>query len=318
MRLPGLLGGLGAQALLVLAGGHRGNPTVLSLTCCPIEDSCLSETYCPMETRMTHERIRRAGADRGRRAGRPRDRARARTPRHPSRCSSSGAPRRRAAAGDRRQHPLHGADPRRGGWRSEVRAGAIDASWLMLQCESLARAAGGRARSRSACPTRAAGRPPQPDRAGVRAAGPPRGRDAAPPPALAVRARAEFATEIVGVDNGPTACVPSCGTGGRGRAGRARPLPRRRRRCAQHRAPRSGHPHARPRAPRGRRTALFRAPLWDVARRASARHLQRHPSRCRRALFLPAGRGRPLAATACTGIRGRAGGRLRPRSGCCS
>ena len=58
---------------------------------------------------------------------------------------------------------------------------------------------------------------------------------------------------------GPTACMPSAGWRA-GRTGRASPLPRRGGRCAQHRAPRSGHPMRGPDHLAEVVTALSRAP----------------------------------------------------------
>ena len=208
------------------------------------------------------------------------------------------------------------------GLEDEVRAGAIDAEWLMLRCDTLAQAASGMAAADRHA-HEAAERPPQPGRAGVRAAGSPGGRAAAASPLPGGRTRRVRHRGRVGRQRAGRRPRRAARRGQRGLAGRPCPLPRRGRRCAQQRPACARHSHARPRSPGGgRHGAVPRAPVGR-ARRLPARHLQRHAPRRPRAL--PARRpGRPLALRGVLGPRGRAGGGLRrgpddgtdpPRSG---
>ena len=176
-------------------------------------------------------------------------------------------------------------------------------SWLMLQCETLAAAAGGIADPGRAADA-ASRAPDQPGGAGVRAAGSPRAGAAATTCARSARRACELGTEVVGARAAaPTASRAVLRDAGPADAQRRpRPLPRRGRRRAQHRAARARHPDARARPPRGRPSRRCSARRSGTCSATAARHLRRRPPRG--AGPLPARRpGRPLALRRVLGAR---------------
>ena len=132
-------------------------------------------------------------------------------------------------------------------------------------------------------PDARAGRPHQPHRAGLRAAGPPR---AGPAPAPALAPRGARGAGLRGDRRPDRRRRRTCRAARRERcrACGARALPRRRRRCPQRRAAVARGSDARPRSPRGRRHRDVPRSALGRPRRAPLRHL-RHPA--------PRGAGRP-------------------------
>ena len=138
------------------------------------------------------------------------------------------------------------------------------------------------------------------------------------PPACATAARASSSRpRSIGVDNEATACAPCCGTRRAGTSGvvRARYLVAADGAHSTVRA-RSGHPDARPRSPRrGRHRAVPGAALGRAsAITATASTASSRPEAM--GLFLPAGRGRPLALRRATGIPRSSRRPTSTRSGC--
>ena len=161
------------------------------------------------------------------------------------------------------------------GLEAECAPAASTSTGGVLECGDARRGRGRRRRSRSACPTREQSARDQPDRARLRAAGPPRAR-AARATSCTLRPRAvELGVELIGFEPAPTACARRCAMSRTGRTRtRARPPSRRRRRRAQRRPRRARHRRcAGPTPGRRRHRAVFRAPLWDVARRPPPRDL---------------------------------------------
>ena len=200
----------------------------------------------------------------GRRAGRARGRPRARTPRHPIAARRAARRDVAAAAGHRRQHPLHGADPHRGGWRRRCARARSTSSWLMLRVrDARTRRRGYRDPGRHA--DTGADRPrsaPSSRRACRRITS----RPCCCATCVPTAARAPSSRPRSSAwTTGPTACVPFCGTQ---RAGDERVVRARYVVAADgaHSTVRRalGIPMRGPDHLAEVVTALFRAPLWDV------------------------------------------------------
>ena len=256
-------------------------------TCCPMKEEH------PMHLTETDVPVLVVGAG-------PAGLAAADRPRPPRRRVAPGGAAARPvqpAARHRRQHPLDGALPLAGASRSDVRAGGVDVEWR-LWC---ARRSPGRRRRRrvavGSADAASSSAVAEPDRPGLRAAGPPRAGAARSTCARCRPPRSSWAPRSSTLAERPTtASGRRCATRATGAsAGRharyvvaadgAHSAVRRRAR----------HRDARPRPPRRQRHGPVPRAAVGPARRPPLRHLRRHHRRGAEGTFLPAGPRRPLA-----------------------